>query len=56
MDRRLESVERVVIEGFNRVDARFDQMESRIDQRLNWLIGIVMTSWLTMTLTILFHR
>jgi uncharacterized coiled-coil protein SlyX len=59
MDRRLETLEHVVIEGFKRVDTRFDQVEARfslIDRRFNWLIGIVVASWISTIVTVLFHR
>ena len=56
MDRRLETLERVVVEGFKRVDARFDQIESRFEGRFNWVIGIVVASWISTIVTVLFHR
>jgi hypothetical protein len=66
VDRRLESFERMVSVRFGEVDARFNQIESRfnqmetrfsiIDQRFNWLIGIVVASWLSTVVTVLFHR
>jgi len=33
-----------------------DQRFATIDQRFNWLIGIVVGTWITTILTILFHR
>ena len=59
VDRRLESLERAVDSRFNQVDSRFNQVESRfsiIDQRFNWLIGIVVASWISTIVTILVHR
>jgi len=56
MDRRIETLERAVIEGFKRVDARFDQLESRFESRFNWLIGIVVASWISTIVMVLFHR
>jgi hypothetical protein len=70
VDRRLESVERAIESRFNQVDGRFGQLESRltqmeskfegrlaiIDQRFNWLIGIVVASWISTIVTVLFHR
>jgi hypothetical protein len=32
------------------------QFRSDIDKRFNWLIGIVVGSWITMIAAILFHR
>jgi hypothetical protein len=63
VDRRIESFERSVESRFNQVDsrfnhmeARFTQMESRFESRFNWLIGIVVTSWISTIVTVLFHR
>ena len=52
VDRRLESLERMTVSRFDQQEGRFNQ----IDQRFNWLIGIVMTSWISTILTILLHR
>jgi hypothetical protein len=51
---------------FNQVDSRFNQMESRftqmesrfsiIDQRFNWLTGIVVASWISTIVAVLFHH
>jgi tetrahydromethanopterin S-methyltransferase subunit G len=48
IDRRFESIDR----RFESMDRRFDQ----IDHRFNWLMGIVVGTWMTTILTILFHR
>jgi tetrahydromethanopterin S-methyltransferase subunit G len=55
IDRRFESIDR----RFESVDRRFDQ----VDRRFNWLIGIVVGTWITTmatqittTLTILSHH
>ncbi len=52
VDRRLESLDRMTVSRFDQQEGRFNQ----IDQRFNWLIGIVMTSWISTILTILLHR
>jgi len=59
VDRRLESFERSVDVRFSQLDSRLGQMESRfgiIDQRFNWLIGIVVASWISTIVTVLFHH
>jgi hypothetical protein len=63
VDRRLESLERLVASRFDQQDSRFSQMDARfesrfavIDQRFNWLIGIVIASWISTIVTVLFHR
>ncbi len=56
LERRLESFERATDSRFNQIDSRFNQMESRFESRFNWLIGIVVTSWISTIVTVLFHR
>ena len=41
------------------LESRFGTIEGRfgiIDQRFNWLIGIMVATWITTILTVLFHR
>lgn len=52
-----------VSERLNSVDRRLDTMENilesrfgLIDQRFNWLTGIVVGTWMTTILTVLFHH
>ncbi len=45
VDRRLDSLER-----------RLESLQSAIESRFNWLIGIVVTSWVSTIVTVLFHR
>ena len=59
VDRRLESFERAVDSRFSHIESRFNLVEGRfsiIDQRFNWLIGIVVASWISTIVTILVHR
>ncbi|MBV8725548.1 MAG: hypothetical protein JO350_09470 [Candidatus Eremiobacteraeota bacterium] len=66
LDLRLDSLERTLevrfdrIEGrFGQIDGRFAQIEGRftqIDQRFMWLTGLVLGTWITTILTILFHH
>ena len=70
VERRLDSLERSMDSRFSQIDSRLGQMESRfesrfnqmesrfgiIDQRFNWLIGIVVASWISTIVTVLFHR
>jgi tetrahydromethanopterin S-methyltransferase subunit G len=70
LDRRLDSFAHTValrfdeidrrFEGcFGQTDSRFAQLDGRfaqIDTRFNWLIGIVIGTWITTILTILFHH
>ena len=52
---RLGGIER----RLDSVDLRFNQLEARfnhVDSRFNWLTGIVVATWITTMLAILFHR
>lgn len=48
----LEGTFAQVSERLNSIDRRLDGF----DQRFNWLIGIVVGTWITTILTIIFHR
>ena len=48
VNERLGSIER----RLDSIDVRF----THVDSRFNWLTGIVVSSWVTTILTILFHR
>jgi hypothetical protein len=44
---------------FGQIDARFGQIDARfgqIDARFMWLTGVVIGTWITTILTILFHH
>jgi predicted nuclease with TOPRIM domain len=56
IETRLDSLE-------SRMDSRFNALESRIETRFsafeskfNWVIGILLTSWITLMLAILLRR
>lgn len=48
VNERLGSIER----RLDSIDVRF----THVDSRFNWLTGIVVSSWVTTILTILFHH
>ncbi|MFY9720619.1 MAG: hypothetical protein WAK16_13355 [Candidatus Cybelea sp.] len=52
IDGRLASIDA----RFAQIDGRFAALEAKIDSRFSWLLGIVVTSWVTTILNILFHR
>lgn len=70
MDRRLDSIEHLLQSRDQNTQSRFGQLEQAlssrfaqvdarfalIDQRLTWLIGIVVGTWITTILTVLFHH
>jgi tetrahydromethanopterin S-methyltransferase subunit G len=49
---RLTGIDGRIADLENRMETRFGQ----IDQRFMWLTGIVIGTWITTILTILFHR
>lgn len=59
IERRLDRLEQSIDGRFGQIDGRFHQMDGRfaqIDQKFMWLTGIVVGTWITTILTILFHR
>lgn len=55
VNERLGSIERrldTIDVRFNQVDARFNH----VDSRFNWLTGIVVGTWVTTILAVLFHH
>jgi tetrahydromethanopterin S-methyltransferase subunit G len=55
VDRRLDTMDG----RFNHLESRCAQVDARfnrVDSRFNWLTGIVVGTWITTMLTILFHR
>lgn len=61
MDKRLTNIEGEVIRIHTRIDQlanqvnnKFDQVNIRIDQKFNWLMGIMITMWVSLIITMLF--
>jgi uncharacterized coiled-coil protein SlyX len=48
LEEALGSLEQRMDRRFERVDARFDQMEARMTRQFHWLVGILVTSLVTM--------
>ena len=44
LDRRLESIERAVVEQGRQINARIDALEQRQSAQFRWLIGIQITT------------
>lgn len=40
----------------NGIDRRLDSLEQRMDARFNWLTGVVVGTWVTTILAVLFHH
>jgi uncharacterized coiled-coil protein SlyX len=54
MDKRLTNVEMTVRELNTRIDALTNTLSTKIDSNFRWTIGIMITMWVTVILTILF--
>ena len=56
IDRRIESLEDRMESRFSRLEATLEARFGQIDQRFMWLIGIVVATWITTMLTLIFHH
>lgn len=57
MDKRLSNMEGELVRIHTRIDQvnnRIDQVNNKIDQRFNWLMGIMITMWVTLIIAIIF--
>jgi tetrahydromethanopterin S-methyltransferase subunit G len=50
MDKRLTNIEGEIV----RINHQFEQVNNRIDQKFNWLMGIMITMWISLIITMLF--
>ena len=50
MDKRLTNIEGEIV----RINNWFEQVNNRIDKKFNWLMGIMITMWISLIITILF--
>jgi len=64
---RLNSIDRRLDSSFAQIDVRFAQLETWFDSRLGrieqvlesrfmWLIGLMLGTWVTLMLAVLFHK
>lgn len=59
IDRRLDDLRESMNRGFASADQRFAGIEQRftaMDQKLTWIVGLIVATWTTTILTILFHH
>jgi hypothetical protein len=66
IDRRLDRIEQTIETRFSSVELRFGQIDqsfaqieacfSQMDQKFVWLTGVVVGTWITTMLTVLFHH
>jgi hypothetical protein len=52
IDRRLADLR----QDMGCVEQRISSLELRMDQKFNWVLGLIVGTWITTILTILFHR
>ncbi|MGR3173316.1 MAG: hypothetical protein ACUZ8N_01790 [Candidatus Scalindua sp.] len=63
MDKRLTNIEGEIVrinnrfehvnDRFDQMNARFDQVNTRIDQKFNWLMGIMITMWISLIIAMI---
>jgi hypothetical protein len=63
IDHRLADLRQEMVERFGTVEQRLSSLElrvdngfARIDQKFMWVLGIIVGTWITTILTVLFHR
>jgi hypothetical protein len=59
LEARISHVEGIVEqinERMGGVERRLDSIETRFDARFNWVIGIILGTWITTILTVIFHQ
>jgi len=59
LEARISHVEGIVEQINERVGGvkrRLDSIETRFDARFNWVIGIILGTWITTILTVIFHH
>ncbi len=54
MSIRLERIEKQMDERFGAVDRRFERLEDDIKTTFRWIVGIMLTMWVSIILTVLF--
>jgi hypothetical protein len=53
---RLEGAYEQISSRLGAIETRLDSLESRMEARFNLVIGLLLTSWVTLMLAILFRR
>ena len=56
MDQRFADLRHDMDQRFSAVDRRLEALHQRLDQRFMWLAALVVSTWITTILTVLFHR
>ena len=52
---RVEGILEEVRARLNNIDNRFDNLESSIEARFYWLMGVIITMWVTIILAVLLN-
>jgi tetrahydromethanopterin S-methyltransferase subunit G len=56
IDRRLDTIENVMQSRFGQLEQGLNSRFNLIDQRFTWMIGLMVGTWITTILTVLFHH
>lgn len=59
LEERMTKVEGILEEvrtRLNHLEERLGRLEERLDRQFLWLMGVILTMWVTLILTILFRR
>jgi tetrahydromethanopterin S-methyltransferase subunit B len=56
LGKRLDDLRSDMNANFGRLDVRVERLEGRIESRFQWMLGLQMTSWLTLILAIFFKH
>lgn len=54
MDKRLDRVEVGIIDLKNEIKCDIERLETKVDNQFRWLVGIIIATWITAILTIIF--
>ena len=55
-DRNREELEKRIIALEGRIDGKIDSVRSTLDTNFRWIVGIQITTWITILLAILFKH
>jgi tetrahydromethanopterin S-methyltransferase subunit G len=53
---RLNGIDGAITDLRREVDQKIGRLSDQVDRRFNWVIGLIVTSWMTTILTVLLHR
>lgn len=54
IEKRLDTLDRKTEEGFSKIDSRITKLDEKVDSNFKWLIGTMITLFLTVGFGVLF--